>query len=45
MVMTYKTVRDVAQFPVVVIAAFVFRNAAVLAVLATLLVGALLRPY
>jgi hypothetical protein len=45
MAMTYRTVRNVTQFPAVVIAAFVFRNAAVLTVLATLVVGALLRPY
>jgi hypothetical protein len=43
--MTHKAVRDLAAFPVIVIAAFAFRNAAILIALAVFAVGALLRPY
>jgi len=39
--MTYKAVREFAEFPAVVIAAFAFRNAGVLIVLSTLALGAL----
>lgn len=39
--MTYKAVRDLAEFPAVVVAAFAFRNAGVLIVLLALALGAL----
>jgi hypothetical protein len=43
--MTYRAVREITVFPVVVIVAFARRNAVVLIALATFAVGALLRPY
>ncbi len=43
--MNQKIVREHAEFPAVVIAAFAVRNAAVLILLAIFVIGALLRPY
>jgi hypothetical protein len=40
-IMTYKAVRDLAEFPAVVIAAFAVRNAGVLIVLSALALSAL----
>jgi hypothetical protein len=39
--MTYKAVREFAEFPAVVIAAFAFRNALVLIALSVVALGAL----